>query len=154
MTQQAAGADPIRVPPGHPCHRSACRKPGAEWWNSSTREFYCTGCARAINEGSPGLCVRVELQDVSEVWDGTQSTLDICNSCDKGEAGPLRIMTPADPRGYCAECAADVAALEEVGFRYEGDWEAEVKRLRATERYREAYNRHLAQAAESLAESL
>lgn len=39
------------------CHRTACRKAGAAWWNPSTRTYYCAVCARAINEHNPGLCV-------------------------------------------------------------------------------------------------
>lgn len=31
------------------CNRTACREPGARWWNSSTRKFYCVMCASRIN---------------------------------------------------------------------------------------------------------
>jgi hypothetical protein len=31
------------------CNRKACREPGARWWNSSTRKFYCVMCASRIN---------------------------------------------------------------------------------------------------------
>jgi hypothetical protein len=42
-----------------PCNRTACQKPGAVWWNTSTRAYYCTDCAKAINEHNPGLCVLI-----------------------------------------------------------------------------------------------
>ena len=35
------------------CNREACQaliKPGHRWWNSETRAWYCTSCARRINE--------------------------------------------------------------------------------------------------------
>lgn len=38
------------------CNRTACKAPGATWWNTSTSAFYCTACARKINEYAPGLC--------------------------------------------------------------------------------------------------
>lgn len=33
------------------CNRSACMDPivGANWWNTSTRAYYCKGCAQDIN---------------------------------------------------------------------------------------------------------
>ena len=34
------------------CARSACKEPGADHWNPSTRAFYCEPCARKINEGA------------------------------------------------------------------------------------------------------
>lgn len=41
------------------CNRSACRQPGANWWNATMQAWYCQPCAFAINESTPGLCVRV-----------------------------------------------------------------------------------------------
>lgn len=38
------------------CARNACQRPGATFWNSSTRDWYCRRCALAINEHAPGLC--------------------------------------------------------------------------------------------------
>lgn len=32
------------------CNRTACRAPGARWWNSSTRKYYCVECACRINQ--------------------------------------------------------------------------------------------------------
>lgn len=37
---------------GH-CNRSGCLQPGAEWFNHSTRKWYCGGCARLINLANP-----------------------------------------------------------------------------------------------------
>lgn len=31
------------------CNRSACLAPGAMWFNTSTRAYYCRGCAHSIN---------------------------------------------------------------------------------------------------------
>jgi hypothetical protein len=31
------------------CNRTACQKPGAVWYNHSTRAYYCTACAHLIN---------------------------------------------------------------------------------------------------------
>lgn len=41
------------------CNRTACRQPGATWWNATMNAWYCQPCAFAINEHTPGLCVRV-----------------------------------------------------------------------------------------------
>lgn len=41
------------------CNRKACRAPGATWYNHGTRAYYCQPCAFRINDGTPGLCVRV-----------------------------------------------------------------------------------------------
>lgn len=45
---------------GGACNVTACQKPGAEYWNTSTRAWYCEKCARAINAvpmSTPPLCV-------------------------------------------------------------------------------------------------
>lgn len=34
------------------CNRQACQVPGATWFNSSTRAYYCPACAAKINEFS------------------------------------------------------------------------------------------------------
>jgi hypothetical protein len=39
------------------CQRKACGRPGATYFNTSTRAYYCPSCAKAINEYAPGLCV-------------------------------------------------------------------------------------------------
>ena len=35
------------------CNRTACQKPGAVFYNHSTREHYCPKCARLINDVNP-----------------------------------------------------------------------------------------------------
>lgn len=57
------------------CARSACRAPGATWWNTSTRAYYCTPCAHRINEGAPGLCVN---------GGGPESEAPRCHKCGHG----------------------------------------------------------------------
>jgi hypothetical protein len=44
------------------CYRKACKQPGASWYNSSTRQYYCRSCALKINEFNPGLCVEEKLK--------------------------------------------------------------------------------------------
>ncbi|MDO8414843.1 MAG: hypothetical protein Q7S87_01380 [Agitococcus sp.] len=34
------------------CNVTACQKPGATWWNTSTRAYYCANCASEINRWS------------------------------------------------------------------------------------------------------
>jgi len=34
---------------GELCYRTACQKPGADFWNASTHKYYCVDCARDIN---------------------------------------------------------------------------------------------------------
>lgn len=49
---------------GGPCNLTACQRPGARWWNTSTRAWYCDDCAAAINRsavGAPLLVTRVSL---------------------------------------------------------------------------------------------
>jgi hypothetical protein len=31
------------------CNRTACQKPGADWFNHSTRKYYCANCAYDLN---------------------------------------------------------------------------------------------------------
>lgn len=52
------------------CNRTACQDPGANFFNRSTKAYYCEYCARRINNfddtrkycqetfGNPDLCVR------------------------------------------------------------------------------------------------
>lgn len=37
---------------GDQCARGVCQKPNAQWFNQSTRKWYCRGCARAINRAN------------------------------------------------------------------------------------------------------
>lgn len=34
------------------CNRSACTNINASWFNHSTRMYYCTSCARMLNEAN------------------------------------------------------------------------------------------------------
>lgn len=34
---------------GGSCNRSACLRPGANWYNHSTRKYYCESCAHWLN---------------------------------------------------------------------------------------------------------
>lgn len=34
------------------CNRTACSSRRAVWYNHSTRRYYCTACARIINEAN------------------------------------------------------------------------------------------------------
>ncbi len=63
------------------CNRTACQKEGATWWNPSTQAYYCTRCAKKINQYNPGLC-RTSMQ---RVCSKNQETGFIC----KGEPIPL-----------------------------------------------------------------
>lgn len=38
---------------GGSCNRRACQRPGALWFNHSTRAHYCRECAHAINRANP-----------------------------------------------------------------------------------------------------
>jgi hypothetical protein len=35
------------------CNRTSCQKPGATWFNHSTRAFYCQPCAFLLNNENP-----------------------------------------------------------------------------------------------------
>jgi hypothetical protein len=37
---------------GGNCNVTDCQKPGATWWNTSTRAYYCQHCAMEINRWS------------------------------------------------------------------------------------------------------
>lgn len=43
------------------CNRQACQAPGAYWYNRTMRKWYCTSCARLLNQnplpGGEVLCV-------------------------------------------------------------------------------------------------
>jgi hypothetical protein len=45
---QAAAADPKGLKYGR-CNVTACQRPGAQYYNKSTRAYYCEDCAREIN---------------------------------------------------------------------------------------------------------
>lgn len=32
------------------CNRTACQQPGAVWYNHSTEAYYCSKCAKLIND--------------------------------------------------------------------------------------------------------
>lgn len=38
------------------CVRTACKAPGATWWNRSTRAWYCKPCAMKINDQNGEIC--------------------------------------------------------------------------------------------------
>lgn len=38
---------------GGSCNRRACQRPGAWWLNRGTDAYYCTPCARLINDANP-----------------------------------------------------------------------------------------------------
>ncbi len=46
------------IPPNKPdkgdkngsCNRTACQRPGANWFNHSTRRYYCQSCAFMLND--------------------------------------------------------------------------------------------------------
>ena len=38
---------------GGNCNRTACQLPGANWYNKSTRAYYCPQCAKDINSYPP-----------------------------------------------------------------------------------------------------
>lgn len=42
------------------CGRLVCNNVQQGWWNETTKKWYCQPCAFAINEATPGLCVRVD----------------------------------------------------------------------------------------------
>ena len=52
------------------CNRTACNNTNAMWYNKSTRKYYCTPCAQAINGANPeahkmygtSLCVRIQTE--------------------------------------------------------------------------------------------
>lgn len=35
---------------GGNCNRQACQQPGADWYNPTTRAYYCAPCARLLDE--------------------------------------------------------------------------------------------------------
>lgn len=42
------------------CNLTACQKPGARYYNKSTRKYYCADCAREINwPGGRADCMRL-----------------------------------------------------------------------------------------------
>jgi hypothetical protein len=51
------------------CNRSACLKPGAEWYNHSTQKYYCEACADWLNTD------RFNRKDAQEMWGHTLCTL-------------------------------------------------------------------------------
>jgi hypothetical protein len=64
--QQRMDGERDKMPPGPPdwfqvCNRTVCNQRGADWWNPSTRAWYCGRCARLINDHNPGLCYEVSL---------------------------------------------------------------------------------------------
>ena len=52
------------------CSRTTCNNPEAVWWNTVTLQYYCTSCARLINESADGggICKldTTEMEEVKE----------------------------------------------------------------------------------------
>lgn len=46
------GKEPKKGEHGGECNRTACKNTNAQWYNKVTEAFYCTKCARMINESS------------------------------------------------------------------------------------------------------
>lgn len=46
------GKEPKKGEYGGECNRTACKNTNAQWYNKVTEAFYCTKCARMINESS------------------------------------------------------------------------------------------------------
>jgi len=46
---------------GH-CNRSACLKPGANWYNHGSRKYYCRACAEWLNTD------KFNKADAMELW--------------------------------------------------------------------------------------
>lgn len=44
------------------CARGVCMNLAGAWYNTSTRARYCQPCAFQINDYSPGLCVKMEIE--------------------------------------------------------------------------------------------
>ena len=38
---------------GGECNRTACHNPDAQWFNRSTRAYYCGECAMKLNHANP-----------------------------------------------------------------------------------------------------
>ncbi|UCV26761.1 hypothetical protein [Ferribacterium limneticum] len=47
---------------GGSCNRSACLAPGANWYNHSTRKYYCRACAEWLNTD------KFNKQDALDLW--------------------------------------------------------------------------------------
>ena len=50
------------------CNRSACQTPltiGSRWFNTSTRAFYCSYCAKRINSNNYGNPICVQEEDLN-----------------------------------------------------------------------------------------
>lgn len=45
---------------GENCNVEACQSPGAWWYNKPMRAYYCTRCARRINDSS----IRHEMEPI------------------------------------------------------------------------------------------
>jgi hypothetical protein len=48
-------ADRAKGTRGGECNRTACKNPGARWYNRETRAYYCNPCKLKIDEGAQGL---------------------------------------------------------------------------------------------------
>ena len=49
------------------CNRTACQKPGAVWYNHSTREHYCPSCASTLNEVNRADAIRMFGHDLCTI---------------------------------------------------------------------------------------
>ncbi len=59
------------------CNVTACQKPGATWWNTSTRAYYCLSCARDIN-----------------YWSRRDEGYDICYPSEAAARAAEAVFTP------------------------------------------------------------
>jgi len=56
------------------CNITSCQKPGATWWNKSTRKYYCESCALELNRVNRKDCLRLfGHPDLCEEHHGTET---------------------------------------------------------------------------------
>jgi hypothetical protein len=56
---------------GGSCNREACQAPGADYYNRSTRRYYCRACAHSINRANADMTPEVCVPAGGEItWDG------------------------------------------------------------------------------------
>lgn len=86
-----------------PCNRTACREPGATFYNHATKKYYCGKCADMINEVNPESITRK----------GVPLCMQIVPWSDKMQALDVYDLKIKDPFNFIREAREEVLEIQE-----------------------------------------
>lgn len=89
-----------------PCNRTACREPGATFYNHATKKYYCGKCAGMINEVNPESITRK----------GVPLCIQIVPWSDKIQALDFYDLKIKDPFNFIREAREEVLEIQRTNI--------------------------------------